>query len=420
MSSYTPSTSPPFTYPIPSISPGQEQSNANKTILLTGINGYIASHIALLLLSRGYTVLGTSRSASTPSKLLSNPAFAPFANTGRLKHVVVSDITVKGAFDEAMQGVHGVIHTASPVDWTLTSVDAFFTPAVGGVKSILTSAYKHNREKNGKVSSFVQLSSILAIVDKWKYLSIADGGLENRDFTEKDWNETGESVARASEKAQHEGTGKFLPMVAYGASKAVAEKWMWDFIEQCAKEDGGKWLGPACTSINPGVVMGPPVNWPERPEKLNETLLPVWNIYSGKCKEDGKLPMQIGGATYCDVRDVAALHVWALENPDKAGGERYLATNGKAPPQAFADCMRETIFKDEEKIRGRIIVGEPGKGYVMKEKDGAEFDYGWPASEPTVKATKAYQALGVERFKGLEEILRDTTGAFRERWPDTA
>ena len=200
----------------------------------------------------------------------------------------------------------------------------------------------------------------------------------------------------------------FLAPVAYGASKAAAERFMWEYIHNHSDTD--TWVGPRCTSINPGVVMGPPVNWPETPEQLNETLLPVWNIYSGKCKAEGKLPMQIGGATWCDVRDVAALHVWVLEHPEEAGGERYLATNGKGPPQAVADVLRDVIFRDEEVRKERVFVGEPGKGY-------AKGDYGWPDDEPTVKATKAYQALGIERFRSFEEMIRDTVVAFEQRWP---
>lgn len=417
MASKKQSASPPFSYPISDVIPARQASNGHKTILLTGVSGYIASHIALLLLSRGYTVLGTSRSAGHLEKLLSQPAFTPFAHTGRLKHVVVTDITAPGAFDDAVKGVHGIIHTASPVDWSLTTVDAYFTPSIGGVRNILTSAYEHNRS-GGQITSFIQLSSISAVVDKWRYPSVAEGGSENRAYSEQDWNLTGEKVARTSEQAARDATGKFLPMVAYGASKAVAEKWMWDFVKEKTKLDG-KWIGPACTSINPGVCMGPPVNWPDVPEKLNETLSPVWNIYIGKCKAEDKLPMQIGGASYIDVRDVAALHVWVFENPEEAGGERYLATNGKAPPQAFADCIRDIVCKDDDGVRSRIIVGEPGKGYALKGQDGADYDYGWPNCEPTVKAVKAYQALGIDRFRDFEETIRDTIASFERRWPNT-
>lgn len=406
---------PQFRYPLSNPSPEQVKLNSNRKILVTGVNGYIASHIAYLLLQRGYTVLGTSRSPSTLDKLRANPAFAPFVDATnssgqpQLQHIVVPDITVPNAFDEAVYGVHAIIHTASPVTFNLTNVDAFFHPAVNGLKSVLESAYRSNKTRGGKIASFVQLSSIAAVADKWRFPPISEGGSENHVYTEADWNETGESVARASEVAHREGTGPFLGPVAYGASKAVSEKAMWTYVNECTSADGGQWTGPACTSINPGVVMGPPVTWPETPDRLNETLLPVWNIYSGKCKTTGTLPPQIGGAAWCDVRDVAALHVWVVENHESAGGNRYLMTNGKAPPQAFADVMRESIFRDVPDKREKIIVGEPGKGYVK--------DQWWPADEPRLVAAKAYQALGVERFRPFEETIRETVEAFANRWP---
>jgi nucleoside-diphosphate-sugar epimerase len=409
---------PQFSYPLSPPSPDQTKANGSRRILITGVNGYIASHIAYLLLRRGYTVLGTSRSPTTLEKLKANPTLAQYTRSSdpntppRLQHITIPDITLPGAFDEAVRNTDAIIHTASPVTFNLTSVDAFFLPAVSGVKSLLSSAYHENKDHKGHIKSFIQLSSIAAVVDKWRFPPLSEGGTENRAYTEADWNETGESVARASEAAHRDGKGPFLAPVAYGASKAAAERAMWTFVRECtaAADSGGKWLGPACTSINPGVVMGPPVTWPETPEKLNETLLPVWNIYTGNCKKAGRLPPQIGGASWCDVRDVAALHVWAVENPGVAGGERYLATNGKAPPQAVADVMRDVIFKDDAERREKIIVGEPGKGYVE--------DQWWPGDEPTVVATKAYKALGIEKFRPFEVMVRETVEAFTRRWQE--
>lgn len=72
-----------------------------KTVLITGMNGYIASNIGLQLLQKGYTVRGTSRSLSAKDDLLAGP-FKGCVN--RYEHYVVADITEKGAFDEAVKG----------------------------------------------------------------------------------------------------------------------------------------------------------------------------------------------------------------------------------------------------------------------------------------------------------------------------
>jgi nucleoside-diphosphate-sugar epimerase len=72
-----------------------------KTVLITGINGYIASVLGLALLEKGYTLRGTSRRIASSEPLLKGP-YAPYAE--RVKIYEVPDMTVDGAFDEAAKG----------------------------------------------------------------------------------------------------------------------------------------------------------------------------------------------------------------------------------------------------------------------------------------------------------------------------
>jgi nucleoside-diphosphate-sugar epimerase len=119
------------------------------------------------------------------------------------------------------------------------------------------------------------------------------------------------------------------------------------------------------------------------------------------------MPPQIGGASYIDVRDVAQLHVWcAVDDPEQARGQRYLLANGKAPPQAVADLLREKYPERD------IIVGEPGNGYTK--------DYSFVGGESSLVSTKALKALGRERFIGFQESILDTVEAFEKRWPSLA
>lgn len=354
----------------------------NRTVLITGINGYIASRIGLLLLKSGYHVRGTSRSLSAESHLLAG-AFAGYAD--RYTHYVVSDITQPHAFDEAVKGVHAILHTASPVDFSLTTVDDFFTPAIQGNLSILNSAQQHAGDQ---FEAFVLTSSNAAVADRWRLPA-------NHAYTEADWNETGEAIARQSEKAAQAGTGPFLPMVAYGASKAAAERALWKWRDERKPSF-------AIAAVNPSVVTGPPVSWPESPVGLNETLAPVWRIFSGEATE---VPAGIGGMSFVDVRDVALLHKWCIEHPKESDGERYICTNGKGTPQAVADILRKHYPE-----RG-IVEGEPGKDYAA--------DYWWPVGEASMIASKAYGAMGVEKFAiNFDQSVLDTVRAFEARWPE--
>lgn len=347
-------------------------SNADKIVLITGINGYIATHIGLQLLQQGYIVRGTSRSAAAKAHLLEG-VFKDYVS--QYQHAEVKDIVAEGAFDEAVKGVHAIIHTASPVDFTLKTVDEFVGPAVGGVLSILESAAK---TAGPQLRVFVLTSSVAAIVDRWKQAA-------DHAYTEMDWNTSGEKVARE----------EFSVPVSYGASKALAERAAWDWVKESSPSF-------ALAAVNPGVVTGPPVSWPSSPEKLNVTVLPVWNIYSG----NQTMPPQIGGASYIDVRDVARMHVWAMEHPDQSNGQRYIMSNGKAPPQAAADLLRKR-FPERD-----IIVGTPGQGYTE--------DYWFVKGESSLVATKAYKALGVHRFINYDQSILDTVEAFEGQWPGYA
>lgn len=74
----------------------------SKTVLVSGINGYVASVIGLDLLKKGYTLRGTSRSTSSKAALLDGP-YKDYAD--RFDVVAVPDIIIPGAFDEAVKGM---------------------------------------------------------------------------------------------------------------------------------------------------------------------------------------------------------------------------------------------------------------------------------------------------------------------------
>ena len=73
-----------------------------KTLLITGINGYIASVLGAHILSKGYSLRGTTRRHASAEPLLSGP-YAAYAS--RVQIYEVPDMTVDGAFDEAARGL---------------------------------------------------------------------------------------------------------------------------------------------------------------------------------------------------------------------------------------------------------------------------------------------------------------------------
>lgn len=72
------------------------------TVLVTGANGYVASHIVDQLLQYGFNVRGTVR-ATWKGDWLREHMLAKYGE-GKLDIRVVPDMSAEGAFDEVVKG----------------------------------------------------------------------------------------------------------------------------------------------------------------------------------------------------------------------------------------------------------------------------------------------------------------------------
>lgn len=63
----------------------------------------------------------------------------------RFSQVIVEDLEKEGGFDDAVQGVDAVLHTASPFHGNITTgiYEDLINPAVMGTKNVLSSIKKH-------------------------------------------------------------------------------------------------------------------------------------------------------------------------------------------------------------------------------------------------------------------------------------
>ena len=73
-----------------------------KVILVTGINGFIASWIGLLLLGKGYWLRGTVRRRSSADELIQG-AFKKFQSQVDIHEV--QDFTVESCFRDVVRGL---------------------------------------------------------------------------------------------------------------------------------------------------------------------------------------------------------------------------------------------------------------------------------------------------------------------------
>jgi len=165
----------------------------------------------------------------------------------------------------------------------------------------------------------------------------------------------------------------------------------------------------ALTTINPSVVIGPPVNIPSSGSKLNETLAPIWKMFSGAMDT---IPPNIGSASAVDVRDVAYAHVWAFENSSKADGERYITSLGYGPLQSAADVLRKE-YKGTA-IGDKIPVGIPGDTYVGYNEETSEVEeIKYPPGRPRIDGSKASKAMGFTYITYKQSVI-DTAKAFEQ------
>ena len=108
-----------------------------KTVLITGINGYIASTLGLLLLQSGYAVRGTIRDATKAQRLLDGP-YARYRD--RFELVVIPDMSTDSSLDHAVVGVNIIFHLASPVAFHLRAINKVVDTAVQLTESVLNAA----------------------------------------------------------------------------------------------------------------------------------------------------------------------------------------------------------------------------------------------------------------------------------------
>lgn len=324
-------------------------------VVVTGANGFIAQHCVAALLSQGYKVVGTVRSRSKVQQVLDAHGRSP-----NLSVVVVEDITSAESYISALQSKSpvAVFHLASPFHYDTTNFEQdLMVPAVRGSTAVLEAA-----KMLGGVRRIVHTNSFVCIYDA------AKGPRPGKVYTAEDW----------SPLTYEDGVNAPNPAVAYRASKAVAERAAWKWMEE--NPDAGFDL----VSLNPGMVFGPflPGAAPSSLASLNTSNKLVWDVVSAG--EGNEVP-PTKAPVWVSVADTALAHVKALQIPE-AGGERYLLAAGVYCNQEIADTARAVARKHVS----RIPKGEPG---------ARELD-----SHFGVDATKSERALGI-RWEALSDVF---------------
>ena len=250
----------------------------NKKVLLTGISGYIGNHCAVELLKNGYSVRGSVRNLSKTVQVINSikNEVDPKDNLEFCELNLLSD----DGWDEAVKGCDFVMHVASPfINIEPKDENEYIRPAVDGTMRALKAA------KNAGIKRVVLTSSMVSM------LGNADKSIK---VDSQSWtNVKGKNVS------------------AYAKSKTLAEQAAWDFIN--TQSDASKM---ELVVVNPGPVFGPSLSG----DLSGASMSMFTQMVQGKMY---MLPQ--ASINMSDVRDIAKIHVLALENTN-ANGKRFIVT----------------------------------------------------------------------------------------------
>ncbi|MEM1357553.1 MAG: NAD-dependent epimerase/dehydratase family protein, partial [Bacteroidota bacterium] len=172
--------------------------STSATILITGVTGFIGSHLAVLALQKGYKVIGSMRKLTRADSI--RAAISKQATTDNLRFVE-AELMDANAWDIATRGVDYVLHVASPFPTTLPkNDDEVVIPAREGVLNVLRAA-----SSNGVKRVVLTSSSGAAMY----------GNRRQGTFTEEDWTNV----------------NNLKDTSPYFRSKTIAEQAAWDFIK---------------------------------------------------------------------------------------------------------------------------------------------------------------------------------------------
>jgi dihydroflavonol-4-reductase len=218
-----------------------------------------------------------------------------------------ADLTADAGWAEAMAGCSHAAHVASPVPLrAVKDPDELIVPARDGALRALRAA------KAAGVRRFVMTSSVAAIA--------YGRGRGVHHFTEADWTPPDYPGAQP-----------------YVRSKAIAERAARDWV---AAEGGGI----EYCSVNPSVVLGPV--WSR---DYSPSVAIVKRLLEGSVRGCPDI-----GFGVVDVRDVADLHVRALNVPGMAG-ERFLASGPFMKIAEIAEVLRSRLGPEAHRVPTRRV-----------------------------------------------------------------
>lgn len=275
-------------------------------ILVTGAGGFVGKWTVIELLRAGFDVRGTVRSDGKAEKV--RKAVAKELGEDHLSRLefVKLDLMNDHGWRQAMIGIDAIAHVAAQIlGIEPKDPQVVIGPAVEGTERVLRFAVVSGIKR-------VVMTSSIATVGYGHGHTTGKRTYTESDFTNLD-------------------AMKFT--WAYCVGKTKAERAAWAYARSEALD---------LTTIHPGAILGPALD-----EDASISLRMVWGLLEGSTPA-----MPSNGFSVIDVRDVAAMHVAALQQSSSAG-QRYLATSDYIPFAQVAEVLR-AAYPDREITRKQV------------------------------------------------------------------
>jgi nucleoside-diphosphate-sugar epimerase len=267
-----------------------------ETVLVTGISGFIASHVAAGLLEQGFAVRGTVRNKVKGERIVEALA-AQSVDTSKLE-LVETDLDKDAGWKDAVQDCRYVQHIASPFPLDAPSNREALVPAArAGAMRVIEQATGAGAERIVMTSSMV---SMMGQAGRGDHMLVKEN-----DWSDPDWK----------------------PLSAYPVSKTRAERAVWDYVESHNMKD-------RLTTVCPGLVFGP-----DTYDNSGASLAILKAMFTGKMPMTPRVAYPI-----VDVRDCASLHIKAMTTP-KAGGRRLMSASNTLWMSEIATVLQEAYPK---------------------------------------------------------------------------
>lgn len=339
-----------------------------RTVMITGANGYLASHIVKQLLEKGYNVNACVRNADNESSVQHLLDLPSSDTTGKLQLFSTGDMGDKslyGRYEKPLVNCDFVVHAATPLSpkfkGEFDGMRDMLNPGMDGTKELLETI--DNCPTRSSIQCFVLTSSMSAAAP------IPEPPVKD----ESHWSDDNAQLSRDN---------------FYGCLKTRQEKLCQQWSEKSATE--GK-LAPnfKFCAICPTMIVGAGVG--SKDDDSNYTPSGTmgrlhWLLMGGRPKAPND------SMSYIDVQDCAAHHIAAMENPNASG--RY--------------------FSLVESWHWNDILSTLKELYPPLQLD-ANFKYeGEDIIRPTQFNHDRMNSLGVD-VKGIKEIFEECISFFQDK-----